>query len=520
MKRLILLACSLTACSNETPSTSEPATVVSLTFDDTRADQYQVGALVAARQMRATFYVNSPRIGRDGYMTLEQLRTLESEGNEIAGHTLAHVHLAELDSDAARRDICDDRLALVDLGFKVTTFAYPFGNQSPAIRRMVEMCGYNAGRDSAGLAFASRCEGCPVVNTMVPDDPYLVRSVGPITSDVTLEQLQEPVLAAEQAGGGWVPIVFHRVCDGCSTNAVRPALLAEFLDWLATRQAHGVGVRTVQDVIGGPVRAALAGPPPGAVANLTPNPSLELDEDRNDTPDCWHTRSSGTNEATFSRSDAAYEGSVAQQITITSYTDGARRLLTRPECPLPAAPGHRYRISGWYSADTPPRYGIYYRDTSGAWMSLEQSPPLAVSQTYTQAVHTTIPLPADATALSVGLGINAVGSITMDAFNVVDASAPIDNAPPEVALIRPVDGSAVASTVMVTATASDPDGIAHVDFRVDDLLEEWDESDSFAIPWNTSGLGRGTYVLTARAFDRAGNVATSAPVTVTVGVTP
>jgi hypothetical protein len=87
-------------------------TVGTLTLDDTRAGQYGVRASVAARQMPATFYVDCPRIGRDGYTTPEQLRTLESEGNEIAGHRLTHAHPAQVDSHATRRDICDHRVAL------------------------------------------------------------------------------------------------------------------------------------------------------------------------------------------------------------------------------------------------------------------------------------------------------------------------------------------------------------------------------------------------------------------------
>lgn len=45
----------------------EPTTVVSLTFDDIRADEYRVGAMVAARRMRATFRVNSAGIRNDGF---------------------------------------------------------------------------------------------------------------------------------------------------------------------------------------------------------------------------------------------------------------------------------------------------------------------------------------------------------------------------------------------------------------------------------------------------------------------
>src|SRR5262245_48278662 len=98
----------LCACAAETTAplapvevAAEPAldshTVVSLTFDDSLADQYQTGAMLAARGMRGTYYVNSGRTGLSGYLTQSQLRSLANGGHEIAGHTVSHVNLANVD---------------------------------------------------------------------------------------------------------------------------------------------------------------------------------------------------------------------------------------------------------------------------------------------------------------------------------------------------------------------------------------------------------------------------------------
>ena len=53
------------------------STVVSLTFDDTVDNQYAVRELLDAHGMRATFYVNSGRIGEPKFMSLDQLLTLQ-----------------------------------------------------------------------------------------------------------------------------------------------------------------------------------------------------------------------------------------------------------------------------------------------------------------------------------------------------------------------------------------------------------------------------------------------------------
>ena len=72
-------------------------------------------------------------------------------------------------------------------------------------------------------------------------------------------------------GGGWVPLEMHDVCDGAGDPLLPPlahctapgyvtrALFAQFLDWLKGEVDAGrVQVKTVHDVIGGPLRPEVA----------------------------------------------------------------------------------------------------------------------------------------------------------------------------------------------------------------------------------------------------------------------
>ena len=415
----------VSACAVDLAETREGThvqTVVSLTFDDTRANQYQVRPLLAARDMAATFYVNSSRIGRSGYMTLEQLRGLEQDGNDIGGHTLGHGRLSTLTTDAARREICDDRAALLNSGLQAASFAYPFGDDTAEVRRLVAECGYNSGRDIGGLRSGSSCTGCPVGNTIPPQDRYRIRTNASVRSTDTLATLQQYVTQAENQGGGWVPLVFHHVCNGCNTYAISVETLMQFLDWLAAREeTTGTVVRTVHEVICGSVQPAPGTMPPPESTNLIENASLETDANGDQTPDCWQRGGSGTNSATYTRSSAAFDGAAAQQITITSYTSGARRLVTRQDtgaCAPSVTAGRSYRITARYFATTQPLFTVYYRNTSGSWLWWAQSPRFPTSSSYVQAAWTTPVVPADATAISVGLSITSTGSITMDAFTL------------------------------------------------------------------------------------------------------
>ncbi len=94
---------------------------------------------------------------------------------------------------------------------------------------------------------------------------------------------------------------------------------------------------------------------------------------------------------------------------------------------------------------------------------------------------------------------------------------PADSSAPTVALTGPAAGSTVSGTVSITATASDNVGVSGVQFRVNGANQgSEDGSAPYSISWNTTTVANGTYTLTAVARDAAGNVATSAAVTVTV----
>ena len=98
------------------------------------------------------------------------------------------------------------------------------------------------------------------------------------------------------------------------------------------------------------------------------------------------------------------------------------------------------------------------------------------------------------------------------------APPPADTTAPTVALSAPASGATVSGTVTVTATATDNVGVAGVQFRLDGAnLGAQDPSAPYSIAWPTAGaVTNGAHVLTAVASDAAGNVATSAAVTVTV----
>ena len=271
--------------------------------------------MLNAHSMHATYYLNSPKIGGDSaFMTWPQVADLAASGNEIAGHTAYHADLPFIDPTEAQRQICYDRDNLLQRGYNVTDFAYPYGDYSPTVETMVQNCGYNSGRTTDTFPATNPSGQIP------PPSPYQI-DVG--TDDTTLTAMENAVTAAAGNGGGWVPIVFHHICNGCNVNSISATDFDAFLTWLQGQAGNGVVVKTMQQVLGGVAQPAVPGPglPPAPNGSSTlRNASMELDTNGDGIPDCWSNDDFGNNSFAWTRTSDAHSGSWAENLNVTNYT--------------------------------------------------------------------------------------------------------------------------------------------------------------------------------------------------------
>lgn len=91
-----------------------------------------------------------------------------------------------------------------------------------------------------------------------------------------------------------------------------------------------------------------------------------------------------------------------------------------------------------------------------------------------------------------------------------------DTVAPVVAVTSPSSGATVSRTITVKASATDDVGVTRVDVYVDGVLIGSDSSAPYEVDWNTTRVANGSRVITAVAYDAAGNSTTSAPITVNV----
>ncbi len=102
---------------------------------------------------------------------------------------------------------------------------------------------------------------------------------------------------------------------------------------------------------------------------------------------------------------------------------------------------------------------------------------------------------SDATCTPTGMGDNCVTTA--------------DTTPPGVTLTAPAEGSGVSGTVAVSANATDEVGVSKVEFYVDSALANTASTSPYSFQWNTTSVANGQHLLTAKAYDAAGNFSNS-----------
>ncbi len=131
-----------------------PARTVALTFDDAyRSVHEEVFPRLRERGWPFTVFVATGPIdkGIGAYMSWDDLRELEAAGVTIANHSVTHPHMVRRRAGESEREwrerlrgeITDAQARLAEqLEAPPRLFAYPFGEYSPPVRRIVDELGF------------------------------------------------------------------------------------------------------------------------------------------------------------------------------------------------------------------------------------------------------------------------------------------------------------------------------------------------------------------------------------------
>ncbi|QRK05921.1 S8 family serine peptidase [Archangium violaceum] len=178
------------------------------------------------------------------------------------------------------------------------------------------------------------------------------------------------------------------------------------------------------------------------------------------------------------------------------------------------APGSSI-TSAWYTSDTATN------TISGTSMA---SPHVAgVAALYLQCNPGATPSQVEAalegnatSGVLTSIGSGSPNLLLYSSFISCGGGGGDDTTAPTTSISSPTSGSTVSGTTTISASASDNVGVSKVEFYAGSSLLGTDTSSPYGLDWNTTTVADGTYSLTTKAYDAAGNVATSSAVSVNV----
>lgn len=106
-----------------------PPKPVMITFDDTREEQYRLGAAEMDKYgFKGVFFIMTVSINRPNYMSKEQIKSLSDSGHMIAAHTWDHHRVTKYEGMDWDEQLAKPKKKLENIiGKPVNYFAYPFG---------------------------------------------------------------------------------------------------------------------------------------------------------------------------------------------------------------------------------------------------------------------------------------------------------------------------------------------------------------------------------------------------------
>ncbi len=129
-----------------------PRRPVLISVDDGYVDDVtRILPALERQHMVATFFVITGRMTEPGFLSADQIRTLEAAGMDVGDHTAHHLDLRLLSGDQLRTETAGSRRVLQRvLGHPVYFFAYPFGDYNDNVLAAVRAAGFTMAYTTSG----------------------------------------------------------------------------------------------------------------------------------------------------------------------------------------------------------------------------------------------------------------------------------------------------------------------------------------------------------------------------------
>jgi len=211
--------------------------IVSITFDDFPKSAVDVGAqALEARDWRGTWYAAMGFMGGETHhgamFDAGDIERLSKAGHEIACHSWSHLDAASAPLDTFMADASRNTEGLQGLGAQIDSFAFPYGEASPA------------SKTALGHRYSSLRGVQPGINRNGADR-HLLKAVGIDGGEAGIDTAVQFAKELDDTPG-WLIYYAHDIRDDPTSWGCTPAQFNQILDAI---DASGAEVMTVADAM-------------------------------------------------------------------------------------------------------------------------------------------------------------------------------------------------------------------------------------------------------------------------------
>jgi peptidoglycan/xylan/chitin deacetylase (PgdA/CDA1 family) len=118
---------------------------VLITFDDSYESDYSIALpLLKASRMNARFFVVANRVGRTGFLSVQQIQSLCAEGMTIGSHGMRHRKWPGLSHRELQEEVVEARDRIEQItGSRIVEAACPFGGYNRRVLQSLRTSGYD-----------------------------------------------------------------------------------------------------------------------------------------------------------------------------------------------------------------------------------------------------------------------------------------------------------------------------------------------------------------------------------------
>lgn len=219
--------------------------IITITFDDGWESIYNEALPILQKYgFHTSQYIITNTFDNRNYMSIDQIKSMQNAGHDIASHTVSHPDLMTISDSDIRKELSDSQNTLNrEFGGPTIDFTSPYGSFNDHDLEIVSQY-YRSQKSAEGDPRASNNQS---INTKATFKPMDIKSYS-IRKTTSLSDLKELVRQA-QTTNGWLVLTYHQVDNSNEEYSVTPKIFEQQMAYLSGLNMRSATVNQVLNQI-------------------------------------------------------------------------------------------------------------------------------------------------------------------------------------------------------------------------------------------------------------------------------